>query len=272
MKKIMISVAPVDAADKINDPAKIADDVYECYKAGASMVHLHCRDANGRLTPDTAHLERTVRLIRSKCDIVVEISTGGVSELTIKERCMPCFPDYVECNSLNVGSVNLGKSVYKNPIDDVRYCVQQILDNKKIPETEVFEIGMLNTLRELDREFGFAKPVLIAVVLGHKGAMPATDFSLRTMIAAINENFPDSSNVLWGITEANRKTWDVIEEAVKLGASAMRIGFEDSRIIDGGRTAACNAEIVQEAVQRLSLLDAIPMKPVEVRKMLNIPG
>lgn len=50
----------------------------------------------------------------------------------------PCYPSWVEANSLNVGSVNLGTSVYQNPIKDVEYCVKTIMDNKKIPETEVF--------------------------------------------------------------------------------------------------------------------------------------
>ena len=40
MKKIMISVAPVAATDILINPRAIARDVYECYKNGASMVHL----------------------------------------------------------------------------------------------------------------------------------------------------------------------------------------------------------------------------------------
>ena len=48
MKKIMISVAPVAATDILINPRAIARDVYECYKHGAAMVHLHCRDLNGR--------------------------------------------------------------------------------------------------------------------------------------------------------------------------------------------------------------------------------
>ena len=145
MKKIMISVAPVAATDILINPRAIARDVYECYKNGASMVHLHCRDLNGNLTPDLSLLEETVAYIREMCDIVVEISTGGVSNLTIEERVQPCYPSWVEANSLNVGSVNLGTSVYQNPIKDVEYCVKTIMDNKKIPETEVFELGMINT-------------------------------------------------------------------------------------------------------------------------------
>ena len=111
MKKIMISVAPVAATDILINPRAIARDVYECYKNGASMVHLHCRDLNGNLTPDLSLLEETVAYIREMCDIVVEISTGGVSNLTIEERVQPCYPSWVEANSLNVGSVNLGTSV-----------------------------------------------------------------------------------------------------------------------------------------------------------------
>ena len=51
MKKIMISVAPVAATDILINPRAIARDVYECYKNGASMVHLHCRDLNGIRRP-----------------------------------------------------------------------------------------------------------------------------------------------------------------------------------------------------------------------------
>ena len=57
MKKIMISVAPVAATDILINPRAIARDVYQCYKNGAAMVHLHCRDLNGRLTPDLSLLE-----------------------------------------------------------------------------------------------------------------------------------------------------------------------------------------------------------------------
>ena len=161
MKKIMISVAPVAATDILINPRAIARDVFQCYKNGASMVHLHCRDLNGRLTPDLSLLEETVDYIRALCDIVVEISTGGVSELTIEERCQPCCPSWVEANSLNVGSVNLGAAVYQNPIQDVEYCVQKLLENKKVPEIEVFELGMINAVRELDEKFHFASPILL---------------------------------------------------------------------------------------------------------------
>ena len=149
MKKVMISVAPVAATDPLINPRAIARDVIECWKNGAAMVHLHVRDLCGRLTPDLSLLEETVDYIRAESDIIVEVSTGGVSGLTIEERCQPCYALFVEATSLNVGSVNLGEAVYQNPIKDVRYCVEQIINNHKIPEVEVFEVGMIHTTRQL---------------------------------------------------------------------------------------------------------------------------
>jgi len=118
MEKVLISVAPVAATDTHIDPKKIAEDVLECEKAGAGMVHLHVRDLSGKLTPNLDVFKETVERIREKSNIVIEASTGGVSNLTIQERCAPLYYDKVECASLNVGSVNLGKAVYQNPIDD----------------------------------------------------------------------------------------------------------------------------------------------------------
>lgn len=270
MKKILISVAPVAATDTLINPRAIARDVLDCAKYGAAMVHLHVRDLNGRLTPDLSLLEETVRYIRAESDIIVEISTGGVSNLTIEERCQPCYPDWVEANSLNVGSVNLGDAVYQNPIKDVRYCVQRILENKKLPETELFEVGMANTLRELDEMFHIPRPLLIALVFGHPGEMPATVAGLKHMIDGLYDNFR-KEDVLWGYTEAHRTDWEMCKIALDMGASSLRIGFEDSDYIEPGVQVKTNAELIAKAVDIVKTKGMMPLTPAEARAMLGIP-
>ena len=59
MSKIIITVAPTGAWPSKKDnpnipltPEEIANDVYECYKAGASVAHLHMRDDMGKGTMD----------------------------------------------------------------------------------------------------------------------------------------------------------------------------------------------------------------------------
>lgn len=270
MKKVLISVAPVSAADILNNPIAIAKDVIACSKAGASMVHLHVRDLNGQLTPDLSLVKETVEYIKSGCDIVIQISTGGVSNLTIEERCAPVFADWVEANSLNVGSVNLGDAVYKNPIDEVRYCVDQIIKNRKIPEIEVFEIGMIRTVKELSLQYEFVKPILFSIVLGHIGAAPATVGTLKLMIDALYENFPNREDVLWGITHAHREDFEIVKAALDMGASTVRIGFEDSNYLNPSTQVDCNLPLVREVADIIKSKNMMPATPDEVREMLHI--
>ena len=70
--KVLVNVAPVAAADKVIIPEKIAEDVYECYKEGAAMVHLHVRDREGRLTPDMSLLEETLATFREQASTISE--------------------------------------------------------------------------------------------------------------------------------------------------------------------------------------------------------
>ena len=176
----------------------------------------------------------------------------------------------MECTSLNVGSVNLGDAVYENPIKDVRYCVQQILENKKVPETELFEVGMANTLRELDEMFHFPKPMLIALVFGHPGEMPATVAGLKHMIDGLYDNFR-KEDVIWGYTEAHRTDWEMVKTALDMGASSVRIGFEDSDHLSPDCRVDNNAVLIAKAADIVKSKGMLPMTPAEARIMLGLP-
>src|SRR5690606_38528101 len=83
-KKVIVTVAPTGgmASKKQNpnlptQPQEIADDVYRCYNAGASVVAVHARREDDQATCDPAVYTRFNRLIRDKCDIVLNNSTGG---------------------------------------------------------------------------------------------------------------------------------------------------------------------------------------------------
>ena len=264
MEKVLLSVAPVAATATHADPMKIAEDVLACAEAGAGMVHLHVRDMNGRLTPALDVFNETVERIRARSDIIIEASTGGVSTMSIEERCAPLSLDTVECASLNVGSVNLGKAVYSNPIDEVRWCVQEIMRTGKVPEVEVFEIGMIHAACELYREFGMRDPLLFSIVLGHEGAAPATPEALVAMRSFI------PADAVWGITHAHRKSNDIISAAVGLGAKTVRIGFEDSNWIDETRKADTNVPLVRHMAELLHGMGKAPMSPAEARALLRV--
>ncbi len=269
MNKVLLSVAPVQAAPHPIIPQEIAADVYRCYQEGAAMVHLHVRDENGALTPDLSLLKETVDRIRDLCDIVVEVSTGGVSDLTIEERCVPCGADFVEAVSLNVGSVNLGKAVYRNPIDDVHYCVEKLMAGNKFPEIEVFELGMIHTVKLLQEEHGLKDPLLFALVFGHEGEMPSTRPALDHMLGFLKDTFGAEKigrEVLWGYTQSARKDWDLMRYALSLGAHSLRLGFEDSDYLDPETRVSENWPILRKAAELVRESGAEPMTPAEVRR------
>ena len=130
---------------------------------------------------------------------------------------------------------------------------------------------MIHTTRQLSEQFNFVKPILFAIVLGHEGAMPRNVAALSTMIAGVYENFPNREDVLWGITGAHREDFELVKTALDLGASTVRIGFEDSNYLRPGVQVDNNAVIVKEVADILRKKQMEPMTPDEARAMLHIP-
>lgn len=263
MRKIIISVAPTSAASTEIIPQKIADEVIAARNAGAAMVHMHIRDRFGKLTEDLTVYREIVEKITAESDIVIQASTGGISDLNIRQRCMPIQYDKVESVSLNVGSVNLGDSVYQNPIADVEYCVGEIIKHHKFPEIEVFELGMIHTVTELDEKFSLPKPILYDIVLGHKGEAPATIEALIAMRGFL----PKGS--VWGITHANRKDYAIMAAAVAMGASLVRIGFEDSDWLNETTKADNNVQLVTQLAAMIRAMGFEVASPEDVREMIR---
>lgn len=263
--KVLINVAPVSGLCRNIVPEEIASDVLECAKRGAAMVHLHVRAKDGSLTADTSLLEETLRLIRRESDIILEVSTGGISDLTIQERCAPANLGMVEACSLNVGSTNLGGAAYVNAPADVEYCARTLLEHGKVPEVETFEIGHTAAMAELMKKYDFPKPVLFSIVLGHPGECPATPQALSAMAQFIPEG------AVWGITHARRKNFGIIAQALGMGARTVRIGFEDSDWLDDNERVERNYQLVEKTAKLIKAMDKEAMTPSEARSFLGIP-
>lgn len=260
--KVIISVAPVSATPHSINPQLLAQEIIGCAKAGASMVHLHVRDASGHLTHDLSEFNACVKAVRKSSDIVIQASTGGISNMSIQERCAPLYLPTVETCSLNVGSVNLGGAVYQNPITDVETCVKILLEQKKMPEVEIFEIGMIETTRKLDKQFKLPHPLLMNLVVGHEGGCPANPKALTAMWQYMNHSF-------WGFTHAHRKDFTLMACALGLGAQLIRIGLEDSPWLNGQQVTT-NPPLV---VALKNLIEAMGLEvatPQEARLMLGL--
>ena len=75
------------------EPEEIAEEVYKCWKAGAAVAHIHCRNDEGRAAMEFPKFKKTVELIRAHkdCDIIINLTTSGgvgLKKRTVSNRFM----------------------------------------------------------------------------------------------------------------------------------------------------------------------------------------
>lgn len=251
-RPIIISLAPIGewqaAGVKSPCPAKeVAREVQECEARGAALVHLHVRDENGAATTDMRVFNETAAEIRSHSSLILQGSTGGVEGLSAADRCVVLQNDAVETASLNMGSTNFFNGVYVNSPDDIRYWADRMNQRNIVPELELFSLSMIPASILL-REEGLLKPPLrFSLCMGIPGAIPL-DPRFVCMAAQL---IP--ADAVWGIMLHGRTEPGLVAAALSLGASWVRVGYEDSPYDVSGRTAASNAELVQGLREYLEL-------------------
>jgi 3-keto-5-aminohexanoate cleavage enzyme len=243
-------------------PEGIAEEVVRAYNAGANVVHLHVWDERGQPTTELAAFERTIRLIRERCDIVIEGSTGGVNELSPAERSVSLQAD-IEMASLNPGSVNYDAGVYVNSPDDIAYWVQEMHRRRIKPDVAVFEAGMIANSMRLADEGWIEPPFLFSFVLGQVGALPATPRNLLFL----SETIPVGS--LWAVAGHCGHDLRMSSLAMHVGGHA-RAGFEDNPYYRPGELATSNAQLIERLVRIAREIGREPISPAEARAILGL--
>jgi 3-keto-5-aminohexanoate cleavage enzyme len=83
MDKLIITVAPTGSVPSREmsaylpvTPEEIAETALLCRRAGASLIHIHARDAAGKPTLDPDVFARIHDLITERSDLVVQLSTA----------------------------------------------------------------------------------------------------------------------------------------------------------------------------------------------------
>lgn len=268
-KKIIVAVAPVGTDIKppsVNPltPKQVADAVIECTKAGASMVHLHVRDSRGNQTEDISDFSATLDLIRQSSDIIIQGSTGGLTRLSLEERCVALNDPRVEVASLNMGSVNFADQVYINTLPDIRYWARRMAETNVAPELEIFEAGMIPVARKLIEEAVLKPPFSINYCMGFHWALPADPASLFFMTTMMTENAP------WGVIHDSMTDLSLLATAIGMGASVVRVGFEDSVLYAPNKVAQTNAALVEKIAALVRLIGFEVATPEEARQLLAL--
>lgn len=268
--KIIITVAPVGTgieSPSFNPltPQDVAAEVIACANAGASMVHLHVRNSKGVQTEDLSDYSATLDLIRESSDILVNASTGGITELSLDERCVALNDPRTEIASLNMGSVNIGEDVFVNKMSDIRYWASRMAESQVMPEMEIFSSGMLEAYAGLLEEKVLKPPYSFNLVLGFNWALSADVDTLYFMQSRLS-----GTSAPWGMVHVGRQDFSLLAAAIAMGASMVRVGFEDSVYMAPGVAAKTNAELVERTASLIRQLGFDVATCDEAKKILNI--
>ena len=274
MRKIIVTVAPVchvgkpipEGCKNPLTPEEITEDVLNCYRAGACQVHLHTRDLKGNPTFELDVFSQTIHAIREHSDMIIQGSTGGLSDLSLADRCVSLNVPEVEIASLNMGSVNFGETVYINTMPDLRYWAKRQQEANVVPEMELFDLSHVECCTRLADEGVIRRPLHYNFCVGPGGSsnLSATGRNLA-LLCALTE--PGTSS---GINHDSMKDFSILACAIGMGANAVRVGFEDSFYYAEGKLARTNAELVERLVTLIRAMGCEPATPAEAREMLEI--
>jgi 3-keto-5-aminohexanoate cleavage enzyme len=244
-------------------PEEIARASLEAWRAGAAVVHLHARHPDGRPSQESAHFREIVDRIRAAgSDLVLQCSTGGAVGMSVEERLGSLVPG-AEMATLNMGTLNFGDDVFVNSRPDIVRIAGRIRERGLLPECEVYDAGMLETLRWLLDKGHLAQPYHVQFVLGVPGGMSGNERNLRFLV----EGMPEPAH--WTVAGIGRYEMPMAELSLRLGGH-VRVGLEDNLYLSKGVLAKGNGELVAEAVRLVRASGRDLATPAEARGILGL--
>ncbi len=276
-------------------PDEIARSAIEAAEAGASILHLHARDPdNGRPSADINVFRQFLPQIKNATDAIVNLTTGGSSQMTVEQRLSAPAELAPEMCSLNMGSINFGlfpmkdrysnweydweetflentrDTVFKNTFHDIETVFRMLGEEAGARfECECYDVGHIQTLAYYLRQQRIKPPVFLQFVMGVLGGIDASPHSLIMMKDTADRLLGNAYQ--FSTLAAGRQQMTLGTMSVILGGN-VRVGLEDSLMIGRRELAISNAQQVSKIRRVLEELGYEIATPDEVRQMLNLKG
>lgn len=244
LQPLVIAVAPNGARKSKQDhPAlpitasELAVVARECLEAGAAMMHLHIRDADGRHSLDAEIYKQTTAAIRRAVGdrLVIQVTSEACGVYQPGEQMAQIRKLKPEAVSVALREFLPDDSEPAEFADFVEWLSREHIT----PQYILFSDKDLATYRK------FAAC----------GVIPATPHWLLYVLGRDEAGFPSTSTVVVSATALDDKPWAVCSfgraehinaaQAVTLGGH-VRVGFENNLYLKSGSVAGSNADLVAQ--------------------------
>jgi uncharacterized protein (DUF849 family) len=265
-------------------------------EAGASIIHLHARDPrDGSPTADPAVFLEYLKGIKDSTDVVVSITSGGGTGMSVADRLRVIYETKPELCTLNLGTFNYGsfpmipkyagtwrfdweepylESTRTEPFVSTFADIEHMLTDVRAQtgarfEYEAYDIGHLYTLAYYLDAGLVEPPIFLQTILGVMGGIGAEVEHLAHMKSTADRLLGDSYE--WSVLGAGRHQFNMITVSAVMG-SHVRVGLEDGLFIGRGELAESNAHQVAKIRRILDELSLEIATPEEAREILGLKG
>lgn len=293
MDKVIITAALTGAItpkgyDVPETPEQIAKDAYECYKAGASIVHLHMRDDAGMGVMDPVKFYQTISILRENypdCDVIVNCTSSGDNRVSddspygnalrmLHHKMIPG----IEMGTFDAGSFNWGipGGIFSNSPTFLTTLGNLYQEVGIKPEFEVFDLGMIRAVGVYWKKGIVKAPLHFQLCLGVVGGMNAECADVEEMLAYIRRlqlhgELP--MEITWSAFGVGKGHIPVMLSALANGGN-IRVGMEDNVIYGkdekGEKIFATNKMLVERAVRIAKAADKKIATTAEARRILGL--
>ena len=242
------------------------ESTQEAFEAGASIVHAHVRDDEGKPSSDPERFARLKEGLEKHCPgMIIQFSTGGRSGSgAARGGMLPLKPDMA---SLAVGSNNFPTRVYENPPDLVDWLAAEMLEHEVKPEIEAFDLSHVFQAAKMAQDERLKAPLYVQFVMGVKNAMPVDRAVFDFYVATLRRLAPDA---LWCGAGIGAGQLLLNEWCVAAGGHA-RTGLEDNVRLDRTNLAPSNAALVRRTAELCETHDRPVATWQQAREMLGLP-
>jgi len=249
--------------------SEIIEDVHKASEIGITMVHLHARDAiTGNPTYEKEIYAEIISGIRKYAPtLVLCVSLSGRDFSELEQRSDPLLlEDHLkpDMGSLTLSSLNFNATASVNSPQMVQDLARVMKEHGIVPELEVFDAGMINYAKYLERKNLLQAPYYFNLLFGNIACAQADILHTGVMI----NDLPKDS--FWSLAGIGNSQLKMNSLAIAVGGG-VRVGIEDNIWYDTARTKlATNSDLLERIHIIAKANEREIMTPEEFRIQMNL--